>query len=98
MLRNRDVHLAILSETYSNKISHICLLFSYNSFSAPIQISRDCGDKVLFLTVSILPLLTTVLGRGKNFSGGERARGILQHISLGLRGGGDEEQVGRKQM
>ena len=80
MLRNRDVHLATLSETYSKKLSYMCLLFSYNSFSAPIQISRVCGDKVLFLTVSILLLLTTVLGSGKKFSGGKTARGILQHL------------------
>lgn len=80
MLRKRDVRLAIPSEAYSRKLSHMCLLFSYNSFSALIQISRVCGDKVLFLTVSTLPLLTTVLGSGKKFCRGKRARGILQHL------------------
>lgn len=60
--------------------SRICLLFSYNSFSAPTQIPRVCGDTELFLPISILQLLTTVLRSGKKFSGGERARQILQHL------------------
>lgn len=61
------------------------MLFSYNSFSAPIQIPRVCGDTELFLPVSILLLLTTVLRSGKKFSGGERARGILQNLFFSKR-------------
>lgn len=40
----------------------MCLLFSYNSFSVPIQILRIRGDKVMFFTVSILLLLTIFCG------------------------------------
>lgn len=79
MLGNRDVHLAILVKLIQIS-SHICLLFKYNSLSAPIKIPRVCGDTKLFLPFSILLLLTTVLRSGKKFSGGERARGILQQL------------------
>lgn len=40
----------------------MCLLFSYNSFSAASQILRVRGDKVMFFRVSILLLLTIFWG------------------------------------
>lgn len=56
------------------------------------------GYKVLIPTVPILPLLTIVLGMERSL---QEARGqgeFSSTFSLGLRGGGEEEQVGWKQM
>lgn len=53
---------------------------------------------MLFPTVPILPLLTIVLGMERSL---QEARGQGEFsgtFSLGLRGGGEEEQVGRKQV